>query len=431
MKNAIFRARWLLLPDFSLLDNGALACENGRIVAVETFPALRRRYDHPVKDFEDAVILPGLINAHCHLEFTLPRDTIKPTSNFIAWLKQIVALKRATPPSLDSEHAAEGIAENLRNGTTTIVDIATTDAPIPLLRRSSLRKAIFFEAIDMQPESAETTLRILGEQYEALREDALLVKGIAPHAPYSVSEPLWRALVAWRRKNGARMATHVAETQEEIRMIRDGAGALYEHAREIALLPPGWRAPGVTPVRYLYDLGALDEKSLLIHCNYLTEEDIRLIAAARSSVIYCPGSHRFFSHPRHPLPELLAAGVNVCLGTDSRASNESLDMIREMRLVKEDFPEISWETILHLATRNAAQALGLHNRIGQLSPGYECDLTVLNVPEGMRLWRQGHSEPLPMVRQGSEESLLREVLAAAPPTRRATVVAGEILFTAS
>jgi cytosine/adenosine deaminase-related metal-dependent hydrolase len=201
--------------------------------------------------------------------------------------------------------------------------------------------------------------------------------GLAPHAPYTVSAPLARGLARLARERRLPIAIHLAETQAEREFLATGGGGFESLLRERGAWDEGWRPLGVSPVRWASDLGLLELPGAAVHLNYLSDEDVSLLKAGKLVPVWCPGSHRWFGHRDHPAERLIAAGVPVALGTDSLASNTSLDMLAEMRMAAEAFPGVPAETWLHAATQTAADAIGLGGEVGSLTPGKAADLIAL------------------------------------------------------
>jgi cytosine/adenosine deaminase-related metal-dependent hydrolase len=221
----------------------------------------------------------------------------------------------------------------------------------------------------------------LRQRLEAHQPDALLSSGVAPHAPYSVSPDLYRASAEWRRTQSAPMTTHIAETLQEILFIESGAGEFRDFLSSLGLMPAGWSAPGLSPVPYLHALGVLESPVLLAHCNYLDAESLQIILKTHCSVVYCPRSHAFFGHAPHPVRQLLDIGVNVALGTDSLASNDTLSILDEMRFLAKLRPDLKPDEILRMATLNGAAALQFGGALGRIRRGYLADFTVVRLPE--------------------------------------------------
>ncbi|MEJ2246652.1 MAG: amidohydrolase family protein, partial [Acidobacteriota bacterium] len=209
----------------------------------------------------------------------------------------------------------------------------------------------------------------------------------SPPSPYSVSGELYRSLSALAHRRKIPLTTHVAETESEIQFLETGTGEFRDFLQALNVFPTGWNPPGLHPISYLHSLGVLGPNCLLIHCNYMDPDSIDLVAKSGSSIAYCPRSHAFFDHPQHPVRELLDAGINITLGTDSLASNTTLSMLDEIRFLYKERKDLKSEEILKAATINGAKALNYGNSIGTLKSGCRADMTVLEVPPNMKPYR--------------------------------------------
>ncbi|UJS22284.1 MAG: amidohydrolase family protein [Candidatus Brocadia sp.] len=406
----MIRAKYLIPEPERCIENGAVAVEDARIHRVGTFDEIKTLPDvDAIIDLGNAVILPGLINIHTHLDLTHLHNRIKPTSNFTHWVFQLLGARIRWKEADYTASIEKGIRCSVEAGTTTVADIANTEYSFSVLRKSPLRKVVFKEVIDLNPDHAEDVLakaqsELAGFGYDGAvpvgindppvspgkpgddageirgRHDLFCV-GLSPHAPYSVSKELYRLVAQFARQKGLPLCTHIAETRDEIEFLTKGAGNFPTFLRQLRAMPPDWQPPGLTPIHYLKETGILENHPLLIHCNYITDAEISLIRSSGASVAFCPRSHRFFGHTNHPLPRLLGCGVNVGLGTDSLASNDTLSILDEMKfLFLHD--AISPKTLISMATINGAKALGWELRVGRIREGFEADLCGIRLPDG-------------------------------------------------
>ncbi|MEQ8821525.1 MAG: amidohydrolase family protein [Sumerlaeia bacterium] len=292
----------------------------------------------------------GYLNAHCHLELGHLRGAIPPGLDFVEWLDRIVDAKRKRPPAESERAAAFGLKRLRETGTTALLDIESMGTSEAARRADPIPGIIFRELIQFDPARADHHLsdvlvkrRAHGPLPRGLRF------GLSPHAPYTTTEPLLLGALSTASMLREWICIHCAETAEETEMLLFGTGPLYEFLSDRNLLPPGWRPPGLSPVRYLATLGLLGARTLLVHCNDLSEMDIMVLRRSRCRVVLCPGTHIYFGREEFPLSRLLRAGVPVYLGTDSLASNEDLDMAREIRLAKQLAPDVDPAVIEGLA----------------------------------------------------------------------------------
>jgi len=341
--------------------------------------------DGPSQAFEHSVILPGLVNAHAHLEMTHVAASVGKKPEFTQWLRHLVQqLQKAdeADPDARKKGAREGVRLSLESGTTTVCDITNTGVSLEKIRDTGMRGVVCFELLGFHPERAEEKMTEAIEWLGAHHGDSRVSAGLSPHAPYSVSSKLLQFSARLADEENRLVVIHVSETEEENRFLHTGKGIFKEHLEFYGAYDLDFVPPGVSSVRYLHQLNVLDRPCLLIHCNYLDDEEIQMIADSGSSVVYCPRSHFYFGHMSHPYPRLKEAGVNVAIGTDSLASNESLGILDEIRFLQDNGVVSDLTELVQLATVNGAKALRMEDTIGALKPGMKADLTVVRLPEG-------------------------------------------------
>jgi cytosine/adenosine deaminase-related metal-dependent hydrolase len=366
------------------IEHGFVLIEGPRILQVGE----RRHYHGPrdqrMLDLGNAVLLPGLINAHCHLDFTGLKGKVPFRGHFGQWLLTMGAWTRALTPADVTRAILDGARESLAWGTTTLCDISSSYASLGLLGSTGLRARVFFEMLDLVHRSPAEYWRQFQLRMNALFRahpfEERVRWGLALHSAYTVSRDLLdRVGRHLQRHVSVPVTMHVSEGREEAQAFREGSGPLLERLRRVR---PAWSIPyPTTPVQYLNQAGWLPKLDLAVHCNTVDERDVRLLARNRVSVVHCPGSHAFFHHPPFPYSRLRRAGVNVCLGTDSLASNRSLSMFREMQVFRRSHPRVPAREILEMATVRAAQAIGEGKRLGAVRPGFLADLVGVEGPE--------------------------------------------------
>lgn len=369
-------ARYVFPVDRPPIEGGCVTIANGRIKSVS------KRTDGPVRDLGDVAILPGLVNAHTHLEFsnlTVPVGT--PGTPFSNWLRQVIAQRENTQESA-AEAIASGVAEGIRFGTTAVGEIAQPGWPVGCFQNQPLDVTVFLECRGLSTSRVDENIEAARQHIADAAGQRVWRPGLSPHAPYTVRLELLEALVDLSAHHRVPLAFHLAESPEELELLRTAGGPLVELLKDRGVWIEDAFEPGRKPLDYLERLSRA-HRSLVIHGNYLDEEEIAYIAAHRDrlAIVYCPRTHAFFRHPPHPLPRLLAAGASVALGTDSRASNPDLDLLAEIRFVARRFPEISGETILRMGTLEGAGALGLADEFGSLTPGKWANLTIVPLPD--------------------------------------------------
>ncbi len=382
MIHTIHRAKYVLPEPDLLLQNGAVYVSGaGRILRVEHWNGPPANMQYSLKDWGSAVLLPGFVNCHAHLELTRLHNQLVRYSSFTNWISQLMARRSEWSERDLLESALAGAALSLASGTVLLGDISTAGVSWQALKSVRMRKVVFEEIVGLAQDKVPETVASLSHRLSTVVGDDMLISGISPHAPYSVSADLYRTTAEMAADRGLLLSSHVAETEAEIKFLHYGTGEFRDFLAGLGALPEGWSPPRLAPVQYLHSVGVLGRNCLLIHCNYLDSDSMALIVSSNSSVIYCPRSHAFFKHKEHPVRQLLDMGVNVALGTDSLASNTSLSMLDEMRFLFQKRKDLKCEEIFRMATLNGASALNFGHTVGRLRRGYRADMAVLRVPE--------------------------------------------------
>lgn len=378
----ILRCRYSLSDDLAFVEGIDMRIDGDRIV--ESGPGLVPRGGERVVDLPDGIALPGWINAHAHLELSGMRGVLPREVGFVPWVRALVRERRAKDEAWFDAGIDEGLAESLDFGTTAIGEVTTSGKTSARVPDSGAAVWLFEEAIAFDPSRADAVADAMASRVAATPErHATRRRAVAPHAPYTVSESLLRQLGNYANRHGIPISVHASETPDELQMFATGDGALFEFLNELGEIPSGWRAPGTTPIEWLEAIGFLACRPILVHVNYLTDDDIARVRRAGSVVVFCPRSHRFFGHRDHPFVRLRAAGIPVALGTDSLASNDSLCMLAEVRELHRQFPDVPFEGLFDCAFRAGARAFGGPTRsgstrgdLGSLFPGARADVVV-------------------------------------------------------
>ena len=369
-------ARWVVPVDGLPVEHGVVEIGNGRILAIH-----QDKGEYTLT-FENAVVIPGLVNAHTHLEFSNLESPLRADS-FASWIRAIVAHRRERTIS-NSEASARGILECAASGTTTVGEIATEGWSRDLLAETDLRSVAFREVIALDPDRISRQLEIAESHLDLIpaTDDGRVIAGLSPHAPYSVHPDLFREICGLAVTRNAPVAFHLAETQEELELLERASGPLIELFQEMGFWIDGELPPGRRPLDYLLELSKVP-RVLVIHGNYLANDEIDLLAEHPNlSVVYCPRTHSAFGHSPHPWRKMHERGVRVALGTDSRASNPDLSLWNEVLFLRERFPDVEPAVLLRMATLNGAIGLGLEEETGSLAPGKAADLTVIQPAQG-------------------------------------------------
>ena len=320
-----YQARVVFPVDRAPIENGVVTVDGERIAEVGTAAGSAR-----VVDLGDVALLPGLVNAHTHLEFSqLRRPMGEAGMSLPDWIRLVIG-ERGRGDRSREESLANGVAESLRAGVTTVGDISTCTAASSLGGIDAVR---FHEVIGFSRARAESALAAVLERMDAA-EDQEAAFGISPHAPYTVSPQLLEQLVRLARERDMPMAMHLAESSEELEFLASGAGPFQKLLDERSMWDSEAVPRGSRPLDYLRAL-AEAPRALVIHGNYLSGEELDFIGErrARMSLVYCPRTHAYFGHAPYPLARAISAGARVALGTDSRASNPDLSLLEELRYV--------------------------------------------------------------------------------------------------
>jgi aminodeoxyfutalosine deaminase len=362
-------ASWVVPVDRPPLRDGRVAVSEGRIVWVGG-PGDPGEPAVPLRDLGPGVLLPGLVNAHCHLELGHLARALRGANGFVPWVEALVAARGQADEGEVREGTRRGIVELERTGTVAVGDVSNRLDHLDLLEASGLTAVVFYELLGWDPARASALLeeadrRVAGVVPKRLRESVRL----AAHAPHSVSPALLAGLVA----RGGPAAIHLAESGEECAFLAQGNGEWGAFLERRGLAHVSFAPPGTTPVRYLEAAGALRGGLLAAHCVNVDEGDRELLARRGVHVAVCPRSNRALGVGIPPVPDLLRAGVRVCLGTDSLASVPTLDLADDMAALHREFLALDPAVIVRMATRGGAEALGLHD-LGTLAPGRQAAL---------------------------------------------------------
>jgi len=380
----LLRSRIVLPVSRPPIEDGAVLVSGRRIVGVGRWPDLSSLGGkRETLDLGERVLMPGLINAHCHLDYTDMAGQFLPPRVFIDWLKLITVAKAGWSYSEYAASWLKGARMLVRTGTTSVADIEAVPDLLPeVLDATPLRVFSFLEMIGIrgqrQPQAVveEAVARI--QALKGSRGGA----GLSPHAPYSTVPELLRLSAQTTRRRKWRLSIHVAESALEFEMFTHGRGQMFDwlqrSGRDMSDCGLG------SPVQHLERCGALSERLLAAHVNYLAKGDAARLGKRKAHVVHCPRGHFYFNHGPFPLRRLARARVNVCLGTDSLASvhkpprqGVELNMFEEMRALARNEPWLPARSILRMATLNGARALGMGGRLGELAAGCFADLVAL------------------------------------------------------
>ena len=394
-------AKWVIPVAAPILRRGWIDVDAARAEIVGIGAAgtpSGRRADRRL-DLDDAVILPGLVNAHTHLELAHMAGQVPPAASFVAWVRAMLGVRFGAPATVASvaDAATRAIASMEATGTLAVGDIGNTEASVLPLAASALWGVHFTEALGFRQADAG---RIAGEaglgarmaQARLLDHDCTrVVASVAPHAPYSTSAALIQTLAAGMPLGGmfasswparAVSSIHLGESPEELEFLAQGTGPFRDLLGDLGSWDPEWQAPGLGPVAYLEQLGALHSGLLVVHGTQLTRQELDVLAGAGATLVLCPRSNRWVGAGVPPVAAAVAAGVRLAVGTDSLASVADLNLFAELASLRSLAPGVPAAALLRAATLGGARALGCDS-LGVLAPGATSRAVVRVPPPGV------------------------------------------------
>ncbi len=366
------------------IRRGAILTAAGRILAVgeESFVRPAKPVAHE-RDFGRAILLPGLVNAHTHLELS---GLARKPGPMEEWIVLLVREVREWPAHLFLASARIGVAESLAAGVTCVGDVSTSGESATAIADAGMRGVVFHEVLGLDPARADEILarklevHALFPHYQGVVPNAVR-HGLSPHAPWTASLALYQAARDEARARGWPMTTHLAESAHEVAFLQNGTGAFAVAHRELRGSLDGFAPSGLRPVAHLDLVGALNGLSLAAHGNQTNVEDWRVLIRNGVCVCLCPRSAHFFGHPFADVNRMREAGLDLCLGTDSRASSPTLSLLDEARALRQTGAEVVDAELLRMCTQAGAAALGF-DEAGVLSPGGAADFCVLKPAPG-------------------------------------------------
>jgi cytosine/adenosine deaminase-related metal-dependent hydrolase len=376
-----YRAGWVLPIGAPPIRDGWVTVHNGRIVGVG--PGMHVGNGRS-EDLGRVAVLPGLVNAHTHLELSHFREQVPAAANFVSWVRQVIALQRSrsrpnAPEIMDAIHSA--IREAERCGTAVIGDISNTLVTVRALAESALAAVVFYELIRFNTTDALGVVEQAQRAIDAVPATAMVRASLAAHAPYSVAPDLFRAIA---RINGQRpCSVHLAESREEVEFIRSGTGPWRTLLQELGSWDADWAAPGGTAVEFLDGCGFLDSRLLAVHGVQMTRGDLARLAERGVTLVTCPRSNAYTGAGPPPVADFYASGVRVAVGTDSLASTPDLNVFSELRELRRLAPSVPAGRLLDSATRQGARALGFDAEFGTIEAGKSAHLIAVSAPDGV------------------------------------------------
>ena len=376
----LYRAPLLLPVAGPPLRDGAVLTAQGRVAAVGPWSELRRQAaaGTMVTDYDNHVLMPALVNAHCHLELAhlahLPSALPAVAGDLPAWIRHLLAAREQCGHDRQERRQAAimALATLYARGCRTVIDIGN-DPDFATLG-ANFKSEVFFhlELLGLSGQREEEALQRLAAEPAA--------RCCTGHAPYSTGAGLLRALKKRSLANGCLLPLHVAEAPAEAEFVHHGTGPFRDFLEERGVDLQKHRPAGCSSVAWLDSLGLLDERTLCVHAVHVSSRDIEVLAARRAGVCLCPGANRHLGVGKAPLPELLAAGIIPALGTDSPAGNPHLSLWQEMKTLRQDHPTVSPATILTMATLAGTRLVGRQQQTGVIAPGVDSALLALTLP---------------------------------------------------
>ena len=386
----VYTVKWLLPVVSPPVADAAVAMEHGRIAAAGRRSDVLEQAgaDAEVRDLGDAVLMPGLVNAHTHLELSWMGAAPPEAGDYMTWLNDFVR-KRSRVDEAAARQAAERTVEQaLARGTVAVGDVSNEIWTASILARTPLFGIVFHELLGFPTSVAERLLDEAASSLDSIEADADVAQAgerlrvvLTPHAAHSTSAALLKALGGRARAAQAPLSIHVAESEAEVRFLHDGSGPFREFLVERGKWDDSWTPPGHSPVEHLDRLGVLSPRTLAVHCVQVGRQDLSKLQARGVTVVTCPRSNRRLGVGTAPVPRLLGAGIPVALGSDSLASAPDLDLFAEISALRQEHPGLAPAAILRMATLNGARALGLADELGSVERGKRGALVLVPLAE--------------------------------------------------
>lgn len=368
-------------PDGVVLADGAVLIEGSRILAVGRYRDLKRAETAaPVTEHDGKTLTPGLVNAHTHLELShlgghepVAESAGNNATGFTAWIESLLANRLPADDGAVIEAADRALAALYGTGVCLVGDIGNDYSSRLLGRPQDMKVLFFLELLGLSRQAEQGVMTRLAKDIPSAAE-------CAAHAPYSVSGDLLKHLKRRATGQGRVLPIHLAETLAEREFLLHGTGSFRNFLEKRAAWDGSFIPPGVGSVEYLDGLGILDDKTLCVHAVHVSDADIEILARRRAMVCLCPASNRFLGVGVAPVPKMLAKGILPALGTDSLASNTSLNLWKEMQILRQDHPTLKPATVFAMATQGGASALGMGEELGQLGVGRHASVLAVSCP---------------------------------------------------
>lgn len=362
----IHRARWVVVDPWTVTPNGYVHVENGVIISIGQGkpPATA-----PIRDHGDGILFPALINAHTHLELCALKGQITTHQGFGHWVRELIEKRAMLDDTTLIAGAESGISEILAAGCGAVGEISSLGLTRDCLLNSGLAGVWFREYLGAGASITD----------DRKKNSANIMISLAGHAPHTTSPTLLAGIKQRTRSLRMPFSIHVAESNEEMTFMTTGEGPWKTFLLSRGIDPASWGLPTNSPVRHLHSIGILDGQTILVHALHTDAIDLKLIQSSGAHICLCPRSNLALHNRLPDLAGMIRSDIPLCLGTDSLASVGSLNLFDEMACICEHFPEVSPEIIFKMATLGGAGALGLHERMGSLTPGMDAHIGYIDI----------------------------------------------------
>jgi cytosine/adenosine deaminase-related metal-dependent hydrolase len=375
----VVRARWILPIDQPPLEDGWIQFDAERIQALG-----RGRPPAQAEDFGEATILPGLVNAHTHLELSWMAGRVPPAASMVEWIRGLLRQRTAGPPGGGANairEAERALIHARATGTVLVGDISNGLMSPALMVSHGLAGTVFHELLGFSVRDPRASVRRAWGRLDDIGEHAGVRYSVVAHAPYSVAPALFSAIAHAQRESP--LSVHLAESAEELEFLQTGRGPFRDLLEETGGWDSAWAPPGQDPVSYVEALGYLTPGCLVVHGVHLTPAALERLRERQAVIVTCPRSNEWVGAGMPPVSQFYASGMPVAIGTDSLASVGSLNLFDEMAALRRIAPEVSAGSLLESATRTGAEALGHGDRYGSIAPGKRPALLAVRVPAGL------------------------------------------------
>jgi len=381
-------AAWIVPIDRPPIRDGWVAVDEGRIVAVGSGDSHEATAFGALRHLGEVALMPGLVNAHVHLELSWLRDRVPPAADFTSWIQQLFAARGGAgerPGDPEVVGAARQAAREAREfGTAAVGDISNSLAAVGAIAETGMQGLVFHELLGFNETTGALIERTRDARAAAARVSPRVRVSVAPHAPYSVSAELFAAIRTEVITSAEPYTSiHVGESPEELELLHSGGGPWSTLLRRLGAWRADWIPPGVDPVEYLDEMGIIDAKTLVVHAVQLTDASLARLRRRGATIVTCPRSNQWVGVGVPPIERFYLSGVPVAVGTDSLASVADLNVFAELKNLRWLASSVPARRLLESGTLIGARALGLEARLGTLSVGKDADILSIRIPDGV------------------------------------------------